>query len=272
MPVYRVGDLLPPLRIAVRDGTVVVPLTGTRVMVRWQKPDGTLIAEREAPALDAAQGLAAYQWQAGDLDQAGLYEAIVQLDRSGMRYSLTDPPLVQVEVLTNDFGAADPLTQVPLVGQTVDELSGTQLELAIERGRYLAWSYSNLWQTPGLGLGSVDQRLLAELAAQLAAYDLMTPPQVQYGAFKKETIGSYSYEVRAAVAGGGTGVEAIDELVRYFRALVKASAAGLDIMYPEWRQPLIERYLDPLYGGGSAGIGPAAGYEPVRNVRAQDTW
>src|SRR4051812_34303605 len=214
MIVYRVGDLLPVLTIKVMDGGVVVDLTALDVYVRWQRPDGTLIAERTAvPQAPPTSGLANYVWIAGDLTIQGLYNAIVQLAPTGQptkRYSLTNPPLIEIEVLDNVFATLDnPYPMFPSISgndvaivlqQSVSDLDGNRLVASIERGKSLAYVYGDFFRCAGTNaLDTQATAVTKSLIINLAAREYTSNPSVIFGPFKKETIGSYSYEMRDTV-------------------------------------------------------------------------
>jgi hypothetical protein len=268
MVVYRVGDLLPSLGIVVQDGNSLTDLTTLDVYVRWQKPDGSLIAERQAaPDGDqtANKGLAFYAWQAGDLSIPGVYRAIIQLSPDGnpaQRYSLTNPPLTEIEVLANDFAGLDTTLLLPypsgydvaqLLHRDPATMDGNLLSMSIERGRTMAYAYAELWRCPGLVLDPIGTRMARELVAELAAQAYVTNPLVAYGPYKKETFGSYSYEMKEGnllgtkqQSGGKTGIPALDAMIAYLGWLCYGcQAAGIDVIYPDWVQPVTERTLDP---------------------------
>lgn len=268
MVIYRVGDLLPSLTIQVVDGSTVPNLSTLDVWVRWQKPDGSLIAERQANVQgDGSTGLADYVWLVGDLDQVGLYTAIIQLSPDGQpttRYSLTNPPLVEIEVLSDDFLAIDQALPLPtpsgaevaaLLQQNVGDLDGNRLVMAIARGKTLAYSYAELWRCPALQLDPIGQRMARELISILAAQSYLTNPLVIYGPYKKEVFGSYSYEMKEGnllttkqQSGGKTGIPAADSIVSYLMWACRGcdpNIGGVEIFFPEWTQPVTTTPIDP---------------------------
>lgn len=266
MILYRVGDLLPALSILVKDGNAITNLTTLDVYVRWQKPDGTQIAERQATvAVDPTTGIANYVWQVGDLDQQGIYKALIQLAPDGnptQRYSLTNPPLIEIEVLANDFASADTSLLLPypsssqvasLLNMDLADMDGNILTMAIERGRTMAYAYAQLWRCPGLVLDAIGNRMAKELIAELAAQSYVTNPIVAYGPYKKETFGSYSYEMKEGnilgtrqQSGGKTGIPALDAMISYLAWLCYGcQATGVDIAYPDWVQPVTYTIEDP---------------------------
>lgn len=269
MILYRVGDILPQLSILVMDGGTVTNLTTLDVYVRWQKPDGTLIPERQAvPATDPTTGIANYVWVNGDLDQVGIYRAIIQLSPQGnpvTRYSLTNPPLTEIEVLANDFSGADttlPLIPTPtgeevaaILHTTVTAMDGTLLTQSIDRARTLTYTYAELWRCPALVLDPVGQRMARELVAILAATGYATNPMVLYGPLKKETIGSYSYEMRDPQAlkpgqvASKTGNPQADSIISYLMWICRAvdpNVGGIEIIFPDYVQPVTTTIEDPL--------------------------
>lgn len=266
MVVYRVGDLLPGLGIQVQDGNAITNLTTLDVFVRWQKPDGSLIPERQATVTgDPTAGLAVYDWQVGDLSVPGVYRAIIQLSpdsNPSQRYSLTNPPLTEIEVLANDFAAFDTTLLLPypsgyevaqLLHMDPGSMDGNLLSMSIERGRTMAYAYAGLWRCPGLVLDPIGTRMARELIAELAAQSYVTNPLVSYGPYKKETFGSYSYEMKESnllgtkqQSGGKTGLPALDAMIAYLMWLCAGcEATGIDIIYPDWVQPVTEQTLDP---------------------------
>jgi hypothetical protein len=266
MILYRVDDVLPQLGILVKDGNTIQDLTTLDVHVRWQKPDGTEIAERQAVvAPDPTTGIANYVWIAGDLDQAGTYKALIQLSPEGnptARYSLTNPPLIEIEVLSNDFVPSDTSLLLPypsssqvaaLLNMDLADMDGNILTMSIERGRTLAYAYAELWRCPGLVLDPIGERIAKELIAELAAMSYVTNPLVMYGPYKKETFGSYSYEMKDGnllgtrqQTGGKTGLPALDAMVNYLAWLCGGcEAPGVDLLYPDWTQPVTYRVEDP---------------------------
>lgn len=266
MILYRVDDVLPALGILVKDGNVIQPLTTLDVYVRWQKPDGTEIPERQAVvAADPTTGIANYVWEAGDLDQAGTYKALVQLSPEGnptTRYSLTNPPLIEIEVLSNDFVPSDNTLLLPypsssqvaaLLNRDLADMDGNILTMSIERGRTLAYAYARMYRCPGLVLDPLGQRIAKELISELAAQAYVSNPIVAYGPYKKETFGSYSYEMKDTnllgtrqQTGGVTGLPALDAMVAYLAWLCGGcEATGVDMIWPDWTQPATERVIDP---------------------------
>ena len=267
MNLYRVGDTLPALRINVQDGGVSIPLTGLDVYVRWQKPDGSEIPERQATDIDTANGICQYVWQVGDLDLVGIYSAIFQLapeSDATQRSSLTNPPLVQIEVLSNDFAGLDnnypmlPLitpNDVALVlGTDISQLDGNRLLYAIQRGRMLTYVFGEFWKCPGLTLDPQGIIVASQLEAALAAREYQSNPAITFSPIKKETIGSYSYEMREGnvtsskqQTGGVTGIPDIDAMIGYLKWLTYGcgQSTDIDIAYPDWRQPLTTAILDP---------------------------
>ena len=257
MNYYRVGDLLPVFAITVRDAGVAIDLTGMNVYVRWERPDGTDIAERAATITDADEGECAYTWVNGDLTVPGIYRAIVQLAPSGSpssRRSLAQPPLIEMEVLANDFPDRDTtLAMVPmpsgeevaiLLGKSVTEMDANVLINAIERARRLAYVTAHIDRIGG-ALGGAATVLLRDLVAQLAALLISQPPSATYGPFQKEVIGSYEYDLKRASADGKFGIAQIDALVDYFRDLARQQGDLIGVEYPEWWSPITYRLEDP---------------------------
>lgn len=265
MNFYRVGDLLPPLEIHVRDNGVIIDLTPVIVQVRWQRPDGSEIAEREAVPLDVpTSGNAIYDWELGDLSIPGVYRAIVQLESrsSAERFSLTDPPVLDIEVLSEDFEPVIPGLPLPsafhvaaLLGIDAGTLNGATVTYAIGRASRLAAVYTQMWRCPGHALSDTDSLLMRDLIAELAAWALTSNPTVTYGPYAKEAMGSYSYTLRdASTAAGGTavtGIPHIDQMADYFVRLFRNcdETGGLAIEYPEWWTPFTEMLSDPTSGG-----------------------
>lgn len=261
--VYRVGDTLPNLRILVRDAGAIVNLTNVEVMVRWQKPDGTTIPERAAAKTEPLQGEAEYQWQSGDLSVSGVYQAIVQLETtSGGRYSLTDPPLVQIEVITNDFEVNPLFNLVPtpslqevasLLGLDPTSIDSYRMLQVIQRARHLTYAYIGMPQCAGVSWEGENGALLGDLVGLLAAREWVSPPSVTYGPYRGETYGSYDYQLRIPQKPSElrpwaiTGQPEIDSLIAYFRELCHTAAAGgaISIDYPEWNRSIIDIRRNP---------------------------
>lgn len=270
MILYRVGDTLPALGIQVKDGNQITNLATLDVYVRWQKPDGTLIPERQATvAADPTTGIANYAWQAGDLNQAGTYKALIQVAPDGNtvdRYSLTNPPLTEIEVLSNDFVPSDTslLLPYPSAGQVaallkmdLTTMDGNVLTMSIERGRTLAYAYAQLWRCPTLVLDPLGIRIAKELIAELSAQAYITNPIIGYGPYKKEVFGSYSYELKNSnltgtrqATGGKTGLPALDAMIDYLAWFCHGcdpNVGGVQIMFPDWSQPVTTTIPDPLF-------------------------
>jgi hypothetical protein len=268
MITYRVDDILPQLGIQVVDGGQVQNLETLDVFVRWQKPDGTEIPERQAVVgPDPSQGIANYVWVDGDLNLQGFYRAIIQLSPEGnpdARYSLTNPPLVEIEVLSNDFAGIDQsYPMLPMIsgedvavimGVPVSSLDSARLIASIDRGRMLTYTYGEMWKCPGLVLDPQGIQIAKMLEASLAAREYTTNPLVVFGPYKKETFGSYSYEMKETnvmstrqQTGGATGIPNIDAMIGYLQWLVHGCgmSSDIDIVFPDWRQPLTEPIFDP---------------------------
>lgn len=276
MIVYRVDDLLPYLTIKVMDGGQVVDLSSLDVYVRWEKPNGTQIPERQAlVTAQPTDGLANYVWEPGDLDQPGLFQAIVQLAPkadSTQRFSLTNPPLTQIEVLSNDFQDDTSLPGLPypsgeevanVLHMDICDLDSSLLVQSIQRGRTLVYTYAGLFRCPTLVLDPTAQRMARELSAILAAQAYITNPLVIYGPFKKETFGSYSYEMKEgnvvttkSQTGGPTGNPAADSIISYLTWLCHgcANLSTTEIIYPDWTQPVTTTVPDPAIPVGSRSI------------------
>lgn len=263
---YRVGDTLPALRINVEDLGVPIDLTNLDVLVRWEKPDGTTISERTASvAGDPTLGQVDYLWQAGDLDQPGSYFAIVQLQPHSTtdRWSLTNPPLIEIDVLADSFTSDETFPWLPQVGIAYvsnlinldpNSIDATRMRSNIERARRLAYVYGEFWRCAGAGnLTGMDSTILADLVALLAGFLYMNEPSVAYGPYLSQQYGSYQYELRASnknigdANGQVTGIPEADALINYFQMLNKQCTSSIDITYPEWYRNLIDRTRDPLY-------------------------
>jgi hypothetical protein len=261
MNYYRVGDRLPAFEIAIVDGGLIVDLAGLNVYVRWERADGSEIAERAATITSAAEGICEFVWQNGDLTVPGLYRAIVQLAPTAtpsVRQSLAEPPLIEMEVLPNDFPERDTsLAVVPtpgaddvalLLGQPASELDANQINAAIQRARRLAYVIAHVDRIGG-ALGGASLVILEDLVTQLAALMISQPPSAVYGPFQKESIGSYSYDLKKASGNAQVGVffgiPQIDELIVYFRDLAKQQGDLIGVEYPEWWQPITHQLNDP---------------------------
>lgn len=275
MIVYRVGDVLPVLTIKVMDGGAVVDLTALDVYVRWQRSDGTVIAERTAlPQAPTTSGLANYVWQTGDLNIVGLYTAIVQLaptGQSNQRYSLTNPPLIEIEVLANTFATlSNPYPDFPTISgndvaivlqRQITDLDGNRLVASIERGKSLAYVYGEFFRCNGTNpLTEQASAVVKSLISNLAAREYTANPSVIFGPYKKETIGSYGYEMRDAVntknsPNSITGIPELDamiEYLRYFNHL--CGPEPVDILFPDWTQPVTTTIPDPTIPLGNRTI------------------
>lgn len=257
MNYYRVGDVLPNFMITVRDAGMAVNLTAMNVYVRWERPNGSEIAERAATVTDAAAGECEYVWTNSDLTLPGVYRAIVQLaptSSPSSRRSLAQPPLIEMEVLANDFPERDTsLAVVPtpsgeevaiLLGQSVTEMDGNTLISSIDRARRLAYVVAHIDRLGG-ALGGAATVLLRDLVAQLAALMIAQPPSATYGPFQREVIGSYEYDLKRATEDGLFGVPQIDQLIAYFRDLARQQGDLIGVEYPEWWQPITYRLEDP---------------------------
>ena len=260
MNYYRVGDRLPAFEITVEDGGLTVDLTALTVYVRWERGNGTDIAERTATVTNAVGGVCQFVWQSGDLTVPGLYRAIVQLAPTAtpsLRQSLAEPPLIEMEVLPNDFPDRDTsLSVMPtpgaddvalLLGQPANELDANQINAAIQRARRLTYVTAHIDRIGG-ALGGASLVILEDLVTQLAALMISQPPSAVYGPFQKESIGSYSYDLKKTSKtepGVFFGVPQIDELIVYFRDLAKQQGDLIGVEYPEWWQPVTYRMDDP---------------------------
>lgn len=259
MNIYRVGDLLPALDVHAEDTGVPINVTALNVYVRWERPDGTSIAERTLSKLDAAQGHCAYVWQAGDLSVAGIYRGILQLAPTATpatRQSLATPPELYVEVLPNSVAGQDAalnqLVPVPssaevalIMGEQPENLEPAALMSAIDRARRLAYAQAHIDRLGG-ALGGTQLNMLRDLVAQLAAMLLIQPPSAVYGPYQREQMASYSYDMRKSGEGNQVfGVPQIDGLIKYFRDLARLGGTAIAVEFPEWWQPVTERLEDP---------------------------
>ena len=261
MNYYRVGDLMPSLTLNVEDSGLAIDVTSLNVYVRWQRPDLTEIAERTARKVDAANGVCAFDWEDGDLGVAGLYQAIVQIapaSNPSHRQSLEVPPTLAVEVLPNDFGARDeqldlmvPIPTVPevalLLGQQPSEVDSAAMTAAIDRARRLTYIQCHLFLIGSSSLSVLQVNMLRDLVIQLAALLITQPPSATYGPYQRETMASYSYELRKLDTELDLyGVASIDAIIKYFREHVQSLAnPSVWVAYPEWWQPVTERLVDP---------------------------
>lgn len=267
---YRVGDLLPALTILVKDGGQTTNLSTLDVYVRWQYPDGTEIAERQATVVNGDAGMASYEWQAGDLSKVGIMRAMIQLSPEGnsaQRYSLTNPPLIEIEVLEDAFPDIDatlPMLPTPTGSEVADALQvdvsaldGSRLLYSIQRARSLLYTYAELWRCPALVLDPIATRMARDLVVMLAAQNYATNPLVIFGPMKKEVFGSYSYELKEGnivttrqQTGGKTGIPAADSILSYLMWLCRGcdpNVGGIEIMYPDWTQPVTTVVPDPTF-------------------------
>jgi len=240
---------------------MAIDVTNLNVYVRWQRSNQTEIAERIATKIDASNGVCAYDWEDGDLTVPGAYHAIVQLAPVGspeLRQSLETPPQMHVEVLPNDFderdAALDAVVPVPTayevalaMGTSADQIEGDTMMTAINRARRLAYIQCHLYLLSG-GLNTSQSNMLRDLVAQLAALLIVQQPSIVYGPFQKETIGSYSYDLKKNLENDLYGVTSIDAIIMYFRRHARGGP-DLGAEYPEWWQPVTERLTDPSRGG-----------------------
>lgn len=75
-----VGDVLPYLEGQILDGDgEQFDLTGITVTLRWQKLGAPSTSTRVATVTDADTGSIQVQWQAGDLDEPGVFRAWLEL-------------------------------------------------------------------------------------------------------------------------------------------------------------------------------------------------
>lgn len=264
---YRVGDTQPPLRIEVQDLGQPIDITNLQVMVTWVKADGTYISETEATKVPPdVDGLVDYEWQSGDLDVEGPYQAMVRLKATdGSYYSLTDPPVLQIEVLPNPLDMPSVVLDdtIPQVSSydiavhlqiPVSEIDLSFAQSAISRARSLAYVLPQMWRRPG-PLSPRDNWLMKELVTMLAAREYSISPAVTYGPFQSETIGSYQYKLKdAADLGLGlTGNGNIDGLIDYFARLMLVGDSSFDIAWPDWYQPATTQVWDPTFPRGEQG-------------------
>lgn len=98
----KVGDLLPDLRVVLRDAdSVAVDLSGATGVEFHMRPmagmSGPTII-RAAQVVDALAGLVLVSWSAGDTDVAGLYEAEFQVTWSGKPYTFPNDGNLTVQI------------------------------------------------------------------------------------------------------------------------------------------------------------------------------
>jgi hypothetical protein len=74
---FTVGDTAPDL-----TGSLGIDLTGATVEVHVRKPSGTVISSA-VTVTEAATGEWAYEWQADDLDEAGVWAVEAQVTFAG---------------------------------------------------------------------------------------------------------------------------------------------------------------------------------------------
>ena len=257
MNYYRVDDLLPAFAITVEDAGLPIDVTNLNVYVRWQRADGTEIAERTAAKVDATNGVCAYEWTEGDLSVPGVYHAIVQLasiSAPSARQSLEQPPEMHLEVLPNTFGERDAMLDqmVPVptarevalaLNLTLADLDSDVLVAAIDRARRLAYVQCHLYLIGGLS--TLQSNMLLDLVTQFAAMVVTQAPGVIYGPYQREQMAAYSYDLRKGAEDGLYGIPQIDSLITYFRDLGRLNSKGIWVASPEWWQPVTERLVDP---------------------------
>lgn len=72
----KAGNTSPAIRATLLDGALaVVDLSGASVRFHMVDTDGTVIVDAAAVIVDDAGGVVRYDWQAGDTDDEGVYEA-----------------------------------------------------------------------------------------------------------------------------------------------------------------------------------------------------
>ncbi len=90
------GDTAPALTGVCRNGTDPASLTGATAVAHIRKPDGTVIS-REVDVTDPAEGTWSLEWEADELDAAGVYETEVEVTFADERVQTFGPDTFTVQ-------------------------------------------------------------------------------------------------------------------------------------------------------------------------------
>lgn len=80
---WTVGDTKPDLTGTCMDGDAPTPITGAVLKVHVRKPSGEVLPDKTATEVDGPAGKWSATWAPGDLDEAGNWEAEVEVTFSG---------------------------------------------------------------------------------------------------------------------------------------------------------------------------------------------
>lgn len=98
----KAGDLLPSITAALRDASNnPVNLTGATVTFRMRRRNATTnVVEAAASVVSAVNGTVRYDWQAGETDDHGLYEAEFVADLPSGRETFPNDRFISVKIHT----------------------------------------------------------------------------------------------------------------------------------------------------------------------------
>ncbi len=93
------NDLLPVLEGHIQNADASpVNLTGTTVIVRIQRPQGSVVSA-SVSVIDAPNGIVQYAWQPGDTNMAGMLNVVFVVTRSGLPQTYPTAGPISIQVL-----------------------------------------------------------------------------------------------------------------------------------------------------------------------------
>ena len=82
LPPYYVGEVPAAFSVYAEEAGVTVDPTGSNPVFRFQINDGVVV-QRVAAVTDGPNGEITYEWQDGDLSEAGMLEGLVRYSPGG---------------------------------------------------------------------------------------------------------------------------------------------------------------------------------------------